>query len=151
MDPYYQLAQQYNLPIGVHTGGAGPDHGSPHFRLEMGNPNLWRGVLDKFPDLKIWLMHVGVQFYKEAIAFMKLYPQVYADLSVISDPDIIEPDEFSVMLDAFISNGLEDRLMFGSDNADINKMINSIHNHDNLTPLQKDKIFYKNAEVFFKN
>src|SRR5690606_21804003 len=35
--PYYALAEKYKLPVGIHTGGAGPGHGSDSFKPEMGN------------------------------------------------------------------------------------------------------------------
>ncbi|KAA5539365.1 amidohydrolase family protein [Adhaeribacter rhizoryzae] len=45
---YYRLAQKYNLPVGIHTGGAGPDHGSPDIKMEMGKPLLMKAVLTLF-------------------------------------------------------------------------------------------------------
>lgn len=50
---------------------------------------------------------------------------------------------------AFIEAGLEGRLMFGSDNGNIGKVIASVNQLDFLTREQKNKIFYKNAERFF--
>src|SRR5690606_34154299 len=81
--PYYTLAVKYDLPVGIHTGSAGPNHGSPNFKYEMGNPELLRQTLLKFPTLRIWLMHAGDPFWQEAIAIMKEFPNVYTDISVI--------------------------------------------------------------------
>ena len=47
--PYYALAEKYNLPLGIHTGSAGPDHGSPFFKEEMGNPVLLKKNLTAIP------------------------------------------------------------------------------------------------------
>src|SRR5690606_24365186 len=47
--PYYALAEKYGLPVGIHTGLAGPDHGSPNFRVSLGKPILLEKLLQKFP------------------------------------------------------------------------------------------------------
>jgi predicted TIM-barrel fold metal-dependent hydrolase len=147
--PYYNLAQEYNLPVGIHTGGAGPGHGSPNFKTELGNPLLLDKMLSSFPGLKVWIMHGGDQYYKETIQIMQSHKQVYADISVISNPDIVSSDKFSAIMRAFIDAGLEDRLMFGTDNGDIEKVIAAIEALDFLSAKQKKQIFYQNAEEFF--
>lgn len=147
--PYYALAEKYNLPVGIHTGSAGPDHGSPFFKEEMGNPVLLKKTLQQFPKLKVWIMHAGAPFSKEAIQLMKDHPQVYTDISAINNPRIMPPGIFSKTMHDLVNAGLEDRIMFGSDNGDINTMIASISNLDFLSEEQKEKIFYRNAERFF--
>ena len=149
MYPYYALAEKYNLPVGIHTGSAGPNHGSPNFKEEMGNPLLLNGALAKFPKLRVWLMHGGGPFVKECIEMMKTHPGLYTDISVLNNPKIIPAKDFASIMKAFIDAGLEDRLMFGSDNADIKTTIASVQQLDFLTSKQKEKIFYLNAEMFF--
>lgn len=148
--PYYILAQHYALPVGIHTGGAGPDHGSPNFNLEMGNPLLLKPLLQRFPKLKLWIMHGGVQWYKETIAIMQQFPEVYTDISVISNPDIIPSMQFIEVMNSFIKAGLEDRLMFGTDNGDIAKIVAAIEALGFLSKEQKTKLYYQNAEHFFR-
>ena len=149
MYPYYALAEKYNLPVGIHTGSAGPDHGCPNFKEELGNPLLLKETLSKFPKLKVWFMHGGGPFVKECIEMMKGYPRLYADISVLNNPAIIPAKDFSEVMKEFIKAGLEDRLMFGSDNADIKTCLTSIEQLDFLSTKQKEKIFFLNAEVFF--
>lgn len=148
--PYYALAVKYNLPVGIHTGAAGPGHGSPHFKMEMGNPSLLLPVLQAFPSIKLWVMHAGDQHYKETIQLMRSYKKVYADISVLSNPDIVPADRFTSIMKEFIDAGLEDRLLFGSDNGNINKVINAVEAIPFLSARQKKKIYYRNAERFFK-
>lgn len=148
--PYYALARKYNIPVGIHTGSAGPDHGSPNFKEEMGNPMLMEKLLSELPGMRVWIMHAGTPYHREAIEIMKRFPNVYTDISAINNPKIIPPEMFGRIVRAFIDNGLEDRIMFGSDNGDINEMINSIAKLSFLTEEQKQKIFYLNAERFFK-
>jgi hypothetical protein len=116
---YYQLATRYNLPVGIHTGSAGPNHGCPDFSEAMGNPELLRPMLTQFPSIKVWIMHGGAPYVNETISIMKDFPNVYADLSAINFPSILPHNNFEGILKVFIDAGLEDRLMFGSDNNDI--------------------------------
>ncbi|MGV3588845.1 MAG: amidohydrolase family protein [Adhaeribacter sp.] len=148
--PYYRLAQKHNLPVGIHTGGAGPDHGSPNFKMEMGNTLLMKPMLALFPKLKVWIMHSGDQYTKETISIMKENIQVYADISVISNPDIVPPEKFSAIMKAFMDAGLEDRLMFGTDNGDIAKVIRAVESLEFMSTKQKKKLYYQNAEQFFR-
>jgi hypothetical protein len=147
--PYYALAEKYQLPVGIHTGGAGPNHGSPNFKIELGNPLLLEKMMSRFPKLKVWIMHSGDQYYKETITVMQRYKQVYADISVISNPEIVTPVKFASIMKAFVQKGLEGRLMFGTDNGDIQKVITAVESLHFLSKEQKDKIFYLNAERFF--
>ena len=147
--PYYHLAKKYNLPVGIHTGSAGPDHGCPNFKQDMGNPALMETLLREVPGLRLWIMHAGAPYHREAIEVMKKYPQVYTDISAINNPGILGPEQFAGILKLFIDNGLEDRIMFGSDNGDIATTIKAISQITYLTDAQKEKIFYKNAEKFF--
>jgi predicted TIM-barrel fold metal-dependent hydrolase len=150
MLPYYALAEKYDLPVGIHTGSAGPNHGCPNFKEEMGNPLLLKKTLALFPKLRVWLMHGGGPFVKECIEMMKTYPGLYADISVLNNPSIIPAKDFHGIMKAYIAAGLEDRLMFGSDNADIKACISAVKQLDFLSAKQKEKIFFSNAERFFR-
>jgi hypothetical protein len=149
MLPYYHLALKYNLPVGIHTGGAGPDHGSPNFQWELGEPILLKPVLEAFPTMRLWIMHSGDQHYQQAIQIMQQFPQVYADISVVANPEIVEKERFYTTMKAFYDAGMEDRLMFATDNGDIQKMIQAVTELDFLSASQKEKLFYQNAERFF--
>lgn len=147
--PYYALAEKYNIPVGIHTGLAGPNHGSPNFKVSMGNPLLIENLLQRFPNLKVWIMHSGAPFMEDLIAIMKYYPNVYADISVINNPYIFSKKEFKAIMTMLLEAGLENRLMFGSDNGDIKSAIENIEELGILNELQKRKIYYENAELFF--
>ena len=147
--PYYAIAEKYGLPVGIHTGGAGPNHGSPNFKMELGAPLLLEKLHSWFPKLKVWIMHSGDQYFKEAITIMQKNKGVYADISVISNPEIVPPARFESIMERFIGAGLEDRLMFGTDNGDIDKVITAVRELRFLSKQQRDKIFYQNAECFF--
>jgi predicted TIM-barrel fold metal-dependent hydrolase len=80
---------------------------------------------------------------------MQKSKQVYADISVISNPEIVPAERFANIMKTFIDAGLEDRLMFGTDNGNIDKVIGAVRGLPFLSREQKDKIFYQNAERFF--
>jgi predicted metal-dependent TIM-barrel fold hydrolase len=149
MYPYYSLAEKHGLPVGIHTGSAGPNHGCPNFKEEMGNPLLLKEVLQQFPKLKVWLMHSGGPYASEFMEMMKTYPELYADISVLNNPKIIPPEEFAAAMKEMIDAGLEDRLLFGSDNADIKATIAAVERLNFLNEAQKRKIFYANAKRLF--
>ncbi|HTG56161.1 MAG TPA: amidohydrolase family protein, partial [Niabella sp.] len=151
MYPYYAIAETYGLPVGIHTGSAGPGHGCPGFKEEMGNPVLLTKALKRFPKLKVWLMHGGGPFLAECIKMMKAYPRLYADISVLNNPDIVPAAEFETTMKSFITAGLEERLLFGSDNAAIQTAIKSVEKLSFLSERQKSKIFFENASALFKN
>lgn len=149
MYPYYGLAEKYGLPVGIHTGSAGPGHDCPNFKEELGNPLMLKELLQHFPKLKVWMMHGGGPYASEFMEMMKTYPKMYADISVLNNPKIIPPKEFAAAMKEMIDAGLEDRLMFGSDNADIKATIDAVERLDFLNEAQKRKIYYENAEMFF--
>lgn len=149
MDPYYSLAVRYNLPVGIHTGSAGPGHGSPNFSEDLGNPALLREVLARHPGLRLWIMHAGAPFFDETVALMRENPNVYADISVINNPNIVPPRAFATMMRTLLDAGLGDRIMFGSDNADIATTLASLDALPFLDASQKEAILHGNAERFF--
>jgi uncharacterized protein len=147
--PYYRIALKYKLPVGIHTGSAGPNHGSPNFTEAMGNPELLRPMLSKFPGIKVWIMHAGAPYVKETVQIMKDFPSVYCDVSAINFPSILPQNHFESIIKTLIEAGLGNRLMFGSDNNDIRITSQAILRLPFLSTEQKEKIFFKNAETFF--
>lgn len=150
LHPYYALAEKYNLPVGIHTGLAGPNHGCPNFRVGLGSPILMEDLILKFPKLRIWIMHSGYPFIEETVGIMSVYWNVYTDISVIANPDNIPYKDFHTTMKRLIDAGLENRVMFGSDNGNIKQVIESVNKLDFLSSEQKEKIFHKNAEQFFE-
>lgn len=119
LEPYFSLAEEFSIPVGVHAGHGPPPYARlpgccPNFNEEMGNPLVLQPVLDKYPNLRVWLMHGGeVNFHEQAIDLMKSYPNVYADMSVLNS--VMPVELHAKFLQNFIKAGLEDRIMFGSD------------------------------------
>ena len=149
-EPYLALAEEFDIPVGLHTGLAPPGAAygcCPEFRIELGNPLRLEPMLKRHPKLRVWLMHAGWPFLQETKALLYMYPQVHADLSVIDW--IIPREEFHEYLEALVQ---ADRLMFGSDQMvwpeAITLAVEGVDSAAFLTPAQKRAIFHDNAARF---
>ena len=150
LDRLYALAVEYDVPVLIHTEGiAGP---SPDFRIADGHPELLQEVLEKYPDLRLYMENAGYPFLGEAISLMYRYPNVYADLSTITW--IIPRKTFYNYLEGLVDAGLGSRLMFGSDQMfwpeSIELAIEAIESAPFLSHDQKRDIFYNNAARFLR-
>ena len=154
-EPYLALADEFDIPVGIHTGLAPP--GTPYgccpdFSVELGNPKLLEPMLKRHPKLRVWLMHAGWPYLQETKALLYMYPQLHADVSVIDW--IIPRQEFHQYLQALMTAGFGDRLMFGSDQMiwpeAITLAVEGLDSASFLTPAQKRAIFHDNAARFLK-
>lgn len=148
LEPYFELAEEFDLPVLIHTLGIGPY--MPHFRSSAGSPLLLEEVLVKHPDLRLYVENAGYPYQDEMIAMMYQYPRLYADVSTITW--VIPRTAFYDYLEAFIRAGLGKRLMFGSDQMvwpeKIGAAVEAIEQASFLTDEQKRDIFYNNAVRF---
>lgn len=154
-EPYLTLAEEFNIPVGIHTGLAPP--GTPYgccpdFSVSLGNPLRLEPMLKRHPKLRVWMAHAGWPYLEETKAILYMYPQVHADLSVINW--IIPRQEFHDYLQALVTAGLGDRLMFGSDQMvwpeSITLAIEGVDSATFLAPEQKRAIFHDNAARFLR-
>ena len=156
MEPYYALAEEMDIPVGIHTGlgpqGTPYDPCCPNFRVTLGNPALVEEVLIRHPRLRIYLMHGGWPYLQETKAILSVYPQVYADLATINW--IIPREEFHTYLRELIVAGFGKRLLFGSDQMvwpeAIGMAVEGIESAAFLTEEEKRDIFYNNAVRFLR-
>ncbi|WP_215225419.1 amidohydrolase family protein [Echinicola shivajiensis] len=150
LEPYFQLAEELDIPVLIHTLGIGPH--TPNFRSAMGNPVLLEDVLKAHPKLRIYVENAGFPYRDEMIAMMYQYPQLYADVSTITW--VIPRSSFYDYLETLITAGLGKRLMFGSDQMvwpeKISSAVESIEQAPFLTEAQKEDIFYNNAARFLR-
>jgi predicted TIM-barrel fold metal-dependent hydrolase len=152
--PYFALAAELKMPVGVHTGLTFPDAVStccPRYRIERGNPVHLDEVLARNRGLRLYLMHMGDIWQEGTLAILHMYPQVYIDVSAM-DWGAIPREQFYANLQALVTAGFGKRIMFGSDQMVwpelIGQAIEEIESAPFLTDEQKHDIFYNNAARF---
>jgi predicted TIM-barrel fold metal-dependent hydrolase len=150
LDPYFALAEEFDVPVLIHTEGIGPP--VPGFRSAAGSPLFLEEVMVRHPKLRIFVENSGYPYLDEMIATMYQYPQLYGDLSTISW--IIPRSAFYDYMKRLVTAGLGKRLMFGSDQMRwpemIGEGIKAIEESDFLTQEQKRDILYNNAVRFLR-
>ncbi|ULC57943.1 amidohydrolase family protein [Flaviramulus sp. BrNp1-15] len=150
--PYWKIAEEFNIPIGIHADNGPPlervnKEERPNYNPVFANPELLKPILEKHPKLKIYLMHYGGGYSEQSLELMKLYPQIYCDISAVS---LFAPKQiWEPQVKRLFNEGLGDRLMFASDYfGTLRENIEIIYNLDWLTDEQKKAIYYDNAVKF---
>ncbi len=155
LTPYFDLAQELNIPVGFHIFPGGPpagiyDLGLKGMRVANANPLQLEEVLVNRPDLKIYVMHGGWPYLEDMKALMYAHPQIYLDIAVINW--ILPEEEFHRYLKELVDSGFGKRIMFGTDQMTwpqtIDIAINTLNAADYLSWAQKEDIFYNNAAHF---
>jgi predicted TIM-barrel fold metal-dependent hydrolase len=155
MEPYWSLAEELDIPVGLHLGEGYPGApylGDPRYRVALGSPLLLEEVLVRHPDLRLYVMHYGSPLVDEMIAILYTYPQVYIDIGGNTWP--YPPAFFYAQLRKFIDAGFGKRIMFGSDQMRwpglIERSIAILEDAPFLSEEQKRDIFYNNAARFLQ-
>jgi predicted TIM-barrel fold metal-dependent hydrolase len=155
LEPYWALAEQLEVPVGIHIGPGGPGEfyfGSKGFRARNSSALTIEEVLIRHPRLRVYLMHAGYPLVDDLRALLFSHPQVYVDIASIV---YTEPrPSFYRYLQHIVEAGYGDRVMFGSDQmiwpGIIEPAIKVIEDAPFLTPAQKRDILYNNAARFLR-
>jgi predicted TIM-barrel fold metal-dependent hydrolase len=154
LDPYFALAESLDIPACIHEGMSFPDitKSCPKFRVSLGNPLLLEELLNRHPELRLWIAHMAFPYLEETIGILNVYPRVYVDTGAI---DWLWPREgFYSYLKDLIQAGFEKRIMFGSDQMTwpeaIGMAVETIEKADFLSAEQKRDILYNNAARFLR-
>jgi predicted TIM-barrel fold metal-dependent hydrolase len=156
LEPYFALAEELDIPVGVHLGEGPPGGvhvgGNPNYRVSLGNPLQLEPVLVRHPKLRIWVMHYGSPFVDEMIALLYSHPQVFVD---VAQNDWGFPRaHFYSQLKRLVDAGFGKRIMFGSDQmiwpGAIDVAIDTIERAPFLDDRQKRDILHNNAERFMR-
>lgn len=155
LEPYFALAEELDIPVGIHLGPGPPGtayFATPGYRVAAGDPLKLEPVLIRHPKLRIYAMHAGWPFADAMIGMMFAHPQLYVDIGII-DWAYRESD-FYAYLKRLIDAGMEERIMFGSDNMvwpdSIGVAIERIRNAPFLDARQKQLILHDNAARFLR-
>ena len=150
LEPYFQIAEDFDLPVLVHLQGIGGS--TKTFRIRTGHPELLEEVLRRHTTIRVYLENAGFPFFDETMSLMYMFPQVYGDLSTFTW--IVPRPVFYDYFERLIGAGLDKRLMFGSDQMVwpevIGDAIAAIESAPFLSPEQRRDIFYNNAARFLR-
>jgi len=160
MEPYWQLAEQFDLPVGIHMGPGPPGIAydaspvpfkSPAFRMAMSDPLLLEDVLLRHKRLRLFVMHAGWPQLERMIALMYAHPNVYVDVAALQSAAIMPRAAYYRHLRGLVDAGFGKRIMFGSDFPDqAGPGIDAVLGADFLSAEQKADILCKNAERFLR-
>lgn len=155
MAPYWALAEELDLPVGIHVGTGPPGViylDSPRYRGRMHSALTLEEVLVKHPGLRVYVMHAGFPLLDDMLALMYAHPQVYVDVGVIVYTQ--SPAIFYSYVKSIFDAGFGKRVMFGSDQmvwpGVIERSIQVIEQAPFLSPSQKRDVFYNNAARFLR-
>ncbi|REJ85789.1 MAG: amidohydrolase [Acidobacteria bacterium] len=155
MEPYWALAEELDLPVGIHVGTGPPGSpylGSPGYRAAAHSALTMEPVLARHPKLRVYLMHAGYPLLEDLLALLYTHPQVHVGIGVIV---YTQPREaFYRFLRGIVEAGFAKRVMFGSDQMVwpevIGRSIRVIEEAPFLSAEQKRDILYGNAARFFR-
>lgn len=161
LEPYWQLAEEFDVPVGLHLGTGPPGIAyptgpvpvpfrSPRARAAAGNPLALEEVLLRHPKLRLYVMHAGWPMLDAMTALMYAHPQVYVDVAAIEASTTTRAGYLRYLM-ALVESGFGKRIMFGSDfpNA-VAPGIEAITSAPSLTAEQKADILCANAQRFLR-
>ncbi len=155
MEPYWALAEELDIPVGIHVGTGPPGViylGAEEYRARLHSPLTMEEVLVRHPGLRVYLAHAGYPMLDDLLAVLYVHPQVYVDIGIIVY--MLPRAEFYRYLKTIVEAGFGKRVMFGSDQmvwpGVIERAIEVIEQAPFLNEGQKRDIFYNNAARFLR-
>ena len=155
LEPYFALAEELDIPVGIHLGPGPPGttyFATPGYRVAAGDPLHLEAVLVRHPRLRIYAMHAGWPMGDAMIAMLFAHPQLYVDIGILDWAYPVK--DFHAYLKRLTDAGLEQRIMFGSDQmvwpAAIDVAVARVKAVPFLTARQKQLILHDNAARFLR-
>ncbi len=157
LDPYFALADELGIPIGVHVLPGGPNNGIhviPQMlggmRAKNASPLQLEPILIKYPKIKMYIMHGGWPYIEDVKALMYMHSNLYVDIAVLNW--VLPKQECYNYIKSLMDAGFGDRIMYGTDQMSwpqvIEIGIETIQSAQFLSKEQKADIFYNNAAEF---
>ncbi len=139
LEPVYDLAIRYQVPVLFHSGWD-----EPHYA----NPEIAAVILQRYPALKLVCCHCWYP-HPEKSPEMTKYPNLYFDLSSVADSgDVPDAAESAVRR---LIEAAPDRVMFGSDAFGCSQKAHIQFIRDlRLPPETESKIFSENAARLYR-
>jgi uncharacterized protein len=155
MAPYWALAEELDIPVGIHVGTGPPGAiylGFGGYRARLHSPLTMEEVLVRHPRLRVCLAHAGYPMLDDLLAVLYAHPQVYVDTGIIVY--MLPRAEFYRYLRTIVEAGYGKRVMFGSDQmvwpGVIERAVEVIMEAPFLSEEQKRDILYNNAARFLR-
>jgi predicted TIM-barrel fold metal-dependent hydrolase len=155
MEPYWALAEELDLPVGIHIGTGPPGAiylGARGYRARLHSALTLEEVLVRHPGLRVYIMHAGYPLLDDLLAVLYVHPQVYVDVGVIVFSQ--SRPAFYRYLRGIVEAGFGNRVMFGSDQmvwpGVIERALAVIEEAPFLSEGQKRDILYGNAARFLR-
>jgi hypothetical protein len=160
LEPYWQLAEEFDLPVAIHMGPGPPaaayesspvPYKSPEFRMAAGDPLLLEEVLLRHKRVRVYVMHAGWPRLESMLALLYAHPNVYVDVAVLQFDVVMPKPAYLRYLRSLVESGFGKRIMFGSDFANLQALgIDIILEAEFLTAEQKADILCNNAARFLR-
>jgi uncharacterized protein len=120
MAPYWRLAEDLDIPVGIHIGAGPPGVAAfgGGYRASLSSALTLEDVLIRHPRLRVYIMHAGHPLLDDLLAVLFVHPQVHVDISAIVISAIVRASPrpaFYRYLRGIVEAGFEDRVMFGID------------------------------------
>jgi hypothetical protein len=155
MEPYWAVAEDLDVPVGIHIGPGPPGviyARFPDYRARLNSALTLEEVLVRHPRLRVYIMHAGYPMLEDLLAVLYAHPQVYVDTGAIvwGQPRAA----FYRHLQGIVEAGFGKRVLFGSDQivwpGMIERSIQAIEQAPFLSEQQKRDILYDNAARFLR-
>ena len=143
--PIIETCRRLDLVIVSHSGPSRDGSG-------LGEPEVFRPILDAFPGLRIVLAHMGGAAWRQLPAIAREYPHVHFDLCEIVEQLEAPGAPSAGELSALIREVGVARVMMGSDFPwyEIDSTIDRVRSLPGLTESEKHLILGENAARFFR-
>lgn len=153
MAPFWALAEELDLPVGIHIHPGPP--GTPYMggaTQGLTRPLDLDDILLEYPNLRIYVIHAGWPQLDDMLTLMYTHPQVHVDIGALVN---IHPRaDFHRYLKAIIEAGFGKRVLFSSDQMIwpelIERAVESVEQAPFLNEEQRRDIFYNNAARFLR-
>ncbi|MDX1675639.1 MAG: amidohydrolase family protein [Longimicrobiales bacterium] len=157
LEPYFGLAEEYDLPMFIHLGpgfpGAAYEEGLPvpprNYRAAAGDPLLLEEALLRHPTVRVVVMHAGWPLADQMVSTLYHHPQLRVGVGWLQNEAAFPREEYYAFLQRLVRAGFADRILFGSD-ASLAEGIDAILEADFLTEQQKRDILCANAARFLR-
>ena len=103
----YEAADALKLPILWHQGTTFV-RDAP---LIHARPVLLDDIARRFPDLRMWVAHLGHPWCDELVSVIRKHPHMYADMSALHP----RPMQFYLAMVSVVEYGVADKIFFGTD------------------------------------